>query len=105
MVLAEDSCNGSDVEICEGYCCFQDGFLHKLWWLWWWLSVKVIATARKYGPIIVLAMATMMVPTMDWVLDSARAVVVAFWMSAAMDEKLVMMLAMASVLVPKTSWQ
>jgi len=105
MDLAEDSCDGSDVEICEGYCCFQDGFLHKLWQLWWWLSVKVIATAWKYGPIIVLAMATMMVPAIDWVLDYARAVVVAFRTAPAMDEKFAMTLAMASILVPKTSWQ
>jgi len=104
MVLAEDSCNGSDVDISEGYCCFQDGFLHKLWWIWQWLSVKVIAMAKKYGPIIVLAIA-MMVPAMDHILDSARAVVVAFWMAPAMDEKFVMKLAMASILVPTTSWQ
>jgi len=50
-------------------------------------------------------MATMKVPAMDRVLDSARAVVMAFWTAPAMDEKFVMMLATASILVPTTSWQ
>jgi len=80
-------------------------FLHKLWWLWQWLSVRVIATARKYGSIIVFAMATMMVPAMDRVLDSARTVVMAFWTAPAIDEKFVLTLVMASVLVPTTCWQ